>query len=147
MNYLKYIEYSAENLQFFLWHRDYTARWEALKESEKALAPEWKPANVDSDGLILPSPVRPKRVAPQIMEVLKNTDFADQPKGFTADTCYVHTPSKSGSFEDKRDLGSEYGSSFGDDKTLLSSSASVQRTIADQAFEDAGMKWKPCTML
>ncbi|KAK6437152.1 hypothetical protein LTR95_006647, partial [Oleoguttula sp. CCFEE 5521] len=23
MNYLKYIEYSAENLQFFLWYRDY----------------------------------------------------------------------------------------------------------------------------
>ena len=42
MNYLKYIELSAENLQFYLWLQDYTKRFEQLSEHEKALSPEWK---------------------------------------------------------------------------------------------------------
>lgn len=138
MDYVKYIEHSSENLQFFLWHRDYIARWETLQVSEKVLAPAWTPNLADSDALSL---FRPKRVPPQIMDVLKNTDFVDHPKG-PVDPFY--TPPKAGSFEDKHDVQSVYGSSFGDDKTLLSSNASGYRIAADHAFEDAGMKWKPC---
>lgn len=41
MNYLIYIEHSAENLQFFLWHRDYLARFEFASTSDLVLAPEW----------------------------------------------------------------------------------------------------------
>ncbi|KAK6087862.1 hypothetical protein SCUP234_01501 [Seiridium cupressi] len=41
MNYLIYIEHSAENLQFFLWYRDYTRRFEEAQTSDKSLAPEW----------------------------------------------------------------------------------------------------------
>ena len=41
MNYLKYIELSAENLQFFLWYRDYVSRFDGLPANEKALSPEW----------------------------------------------------------------------------------------------------------
>lgn len=41
MNYLIYIEWSAENLQLFLWHRDYSARFAAAPASDRALAPEW----------------------------------------------------------------------------------------------------------
>jgi hypothetical protein len=41
MNFLKYIELSAENLQFFLWYRDYSKRFNELPASEKALSPEW----------------------------------------------------------------------------------------------------------
>ncbi|KAK2041466.1 hypothetical protein LZ31DRAFT_577651 [Colletotrichum somersetense] len=41
MNYLIYVEHSAENLQFFLWHRDYQTRFGEAKTSDLALAPEW----------------------------------------------------------------------------------------------------------
>jgi hypothetical protein len=41
MNYLLYIERTAEHLQFFLWYRGYIERFEALKSHEKALSPEW----------------------------------------------------------------------------------------------------------
>lgn len=41
MNYLIYIEMSAENLQFFLWHRDYVQRFNSATTSDIALAPEW----------------------------------------------------------------------------------------------------------
>lgn len=138
MNYVKYIEHSSENLQFFLWHRDYTTRWESLQSSEKALSPEWTPNLADADTI---SPIRSKRVPPQVMEVLKDTDFADHPKG-PVDPFF--TPPSAGSFVEKGDMHSVYGSSFGDDKTLISSNASGYRIAAEHAFEDAGMKWKPC---
>jgi len=41
MDYLVYVEHNAENLQFFLWFKEYTRRFNALPESEKALSPEW----------------------------------------------------------------------------------------------------------
>ncbi|KAH8661910.1 hypothetical protein BX600DRAFT_498527 [Xylariales sp. PMI_506] len=47
MNYLIYIEHSAENLQFFLWHRDYVKRFNEAKTSDIALAPEWTQAMED----------------------------------------------------------------------------------------------------
>lgn len=43
IDYLVYIEHNAENLQFFLWYRDYVRRFEALPENEKVLSPEWMP--------------------------------------------------------------------------------------------------------
>jgi hypothetical protein len=43
MNYLIYVTHDAENLQFYLWLRDYTRRFNALPESEKALSPRWDP--------------------------------------------------------------------------------------------------------
>jgi hypothetical protein len=41
MNYLLYVEFTAEHLQFFLWFRSYVERFDALKATEKALSPEW----------------------------------------------------------------------------------------------------------
>lgn len=139
MNYLQYIEYSAENLQFFLWFKDYTSRWEQLKDSEKALAPEWKTV-AESDKSL--SPARPKRLPPQIAEVLKNTDFSETPKPAAERTDPFNTP-PTGSFEDRREFGSEYASSMSDEKTLQSSTG--HHAVTEQAFDEAGMKWKPCT--
>jgi hypothetical protein len=44
MDFLVYISHDAENLQFFLWYRDYTKRFNALDEVERMFSPEWKPA-------------------------------------------------------------------------------------------------------
>lgn len=49
MNYLKYIELAAENLQFYLWVRDYTKRFNNLPASDRALAPEWTVSQVDAE--------------------------------------------------------------------------------------------------
>lgn len=40
MNYLLYVEYAAENLQFYLWHQDYVKRFQAASSSDMALSPE-----------------------------------------------------------------------------------------------------------
>jgi len=55
MNYLVYIEHSAENLQFFLWYRDYVARFARLPASEKALSSLWVDEKFDDD-MVKPSP-------------------------------------------------------------------------------------------
>ncbi|KAJ8106666.1 hypothetical protein OPT61_g9388 [Boeremia exigua] len=75
MNFLKYIELSAENLQFFLWYRDYSKRFNELPQSEKALSPEWRGSN-SSNG------EAPKLAAsnahPDASKVLDGTDFASE---------------------------------------------------------------------
>lgn len=44
MDYLMYVEHSAENLQFYLWHQDYVRRFNKADTSDLAMAPEWTPA-------------------------------------------------------------------------------------------------------
>lgn len=41
MNYLLYIEFAAENLQFYLWLQDYEKRFQALDVKNSVLSPEW----------------------------------------------------------------------------------------------------------
>ena len=149
MNYLKYIEYSAENLQFFLWFRDYTARFEKLPKNEQALSPEWTKAQAEiaESGPNGNSHRVAGHTNHKISEMLKDTDFADPPKppqnGHKIDPFI--TPDKTPSLDENRDGLSEYGSSNGDGTTLASSHA--HRSMADNAFEDAGLKWKPCESL
>ena len=42
MDYLTYIQHDAENLQFYLWLRDYTRRFAEEKLQDQVLSPEWK---------------------------------------------------------------------------------------------------------
>ena len=44
MDYLVYIEHNAENLQFYLWYKDYVRRFGTLSGNEKKLSPVF---NVD----------------------------------------------------------------------------------------------------
>ena len=138
MNYLKYIEHAAENLQFYLWFRDYSARWEQLPQSERVLAPEWTQAQTAAE--MAGNVARPKRTNAQVTALLKGTDFAEgSPIVDRADP--FNTPPKSSFTDEKRDAVSDYGSST-DEKSYGSST--VHKLVAEQAFDDAGMKWKPC---
>lgn len=77
MNYLIYIEHSAENLQFFLWHRSYVKRFHSAGTVDLVLAPEWtvdmqeeafdKLQKDHRDGL--------KRDPATVAAVFKGTDF------------------------------------------------------------------------
>jgi hypothetical protein len=51
MDYLVYVEHTAENLQFFLWFKDYTRRFNELPESQKVLSSEWDPEAKDTPNL------------------------------------------------------------------------------------------------
>ncbi|KAK9443068.1 Regulator of G protein signaling superfamily [Metarhizium brunneum] len=41
MNYLIYVEHSAENLQFYLWYKDYVKRFHEANAPDISLAPAW----------------------------------------------------------------------------------------------------------
>lgn len=41
LDYLLYVDQSAENLQFYLWMVDYCHRWKSIPEAERALSPKW----------------------------------------------------------------------------------------------------------
>lgn len=142
MNYLKYIEYAPENLQFYLWYRGYTSRFEELPTSEQALSPEWTRAQMETEATAAQQG-RSKRINPQVSALLKNTDFANDDASKANDKVDpFNTPSQAPSFEENSDGVSDYASSTGD-TTLISSTTA--RGIAGQAFGDAGMKWQPCT--
>lgn len=69
MNYLKYIEHDAENLQFYLWAKSYIAKFDALPASEKALSPEWTDADFEKvDSLPAPAAAESKHRSLKLSE-------------------------------------------------------------------------------
>jgi hypothetical protein len=81
MNYLIYIEHAAENLQFYLWYRDYIKRFDQTPASERALAPEWTAAQAEA--ALEASQVKThggKGTTISTSDLFKNTDFANGPK-------------------------------------------------------------------
>ena len=85
-----------------------------------------------------------KNLDPKIAEVLNSsTEFADpRAKPMSDRNDPFDTPDKTPSLEENRDALSEYGSTTAEDKTMASSTAHA--SMAENAFEDAGLKWKPC---
>lgn len=76
MNYLIYIEHSAENLQFFLWYRDYVKRFEEAHTSDKPLAPEWTQAMAEETlARIKKDAAEKRKTDPLAVELFKGTDF------------------------------------------------------------------------
>lgn len=77
MNYLIYVEMSAENLQFFLWHRDYVQRFHSATTSDIALAPEWTQEEQNETFNKLQKEHRAglKRDAAATAAIFKGTDF------------------------------------------------------------------------
>lgn len=77
MNYLIYIEHAAENLQFFLWYKDYTQRFDRLPENERKLAPVWTAEQAEAQALAMkdnPNPM--KSISAETAAIFKGTDFA-----------------------------------------------------------------------
>jgi hypothetical protein len=138
MNYLKYIELSAENLQFYLWFRNYAKRFNDLPESEKALAPEWLPEQESE------TPARPKRVSPETAAIFKGTDFANESKVTEGEkrnnpfSTPPHTPNG-----DATRVGGESMDSYEGMSITTGGGKSDHAIRASDAFETAGLKWKP----
>ena len=134
MNYLKYIELSAENLQFFLWFQSYTKRFNELPENEKALSPEWfEDSETDA-------PVRPKQLSPETAAVFAGTDFATDTRATETEKNPFFTPPRTPNEDAKREDGESLDSY---DASMLSGTKSDHAQRATGAFESAGFKWKP----
>lgn len=129
MDYLVYVEHNAENLQFFLWYKDYVRRFELLTKDEKALSPEWVPT-VDAPKLVKDTEKKPFNNKRHPLSAMMENGY----------------PSSTGA------------ELFGDDKdaprrvsTLKDSASMVGSTISDattlttaEVTAQAGLKWQPC---
>ena len=145
MNYLIYIERSAENLQFFLWYRDYCQRFSQLPAGERALSPEWTAEKAEADTYAAYSSVGVKKMSVETAEVFKGTDFA-QPKpalsGFNPAPDPFHTPPQT---PDDRSSIMRSESGWGNDASTLQSSRRTNfAEKANTAFEAANVKIQPC---
>ncbi|KAI1655877.1 hypothetical protein F4813DRAFT_365610 [Daldinia decipiens] len=76
MNYLLHIEHSAENLQFFLWYRDYIKRFNEAETVDTQLSPEWTQEMEDETSIRIQKDVLGKmRREPKAVAIFKGTDF------------------------------------------------------------------------
>lgn len=135
MDYLVYIEYTAENLQFFLWYRDYVRRFEKLSEKEKALSPEWIPEPVE-----VPTLGKDQENGSKMEKrgtVITVADDGYDSKG--AALFNEDKPRHQSVFGDK---GSMAAPSFIDPSVATSSIPSTAEVTAQ-----AGLKWQPCRFI
>ncbi|CAO2650909.1 Nn.00g092060.m01.CDS01 [Neocucurbitaria sp. VM-36] len=141
MNFLKYIELSAENLQFYLWFRDYSKRFDELPESERVLSPEWtgeKESQAEPKTGLKPT-------NPEATAMFKGTDFASDPKINESEKSGSNpffTPPRTPTSTDRR-AGGESLDSY--DESMTTGKANHTQRAAG-AFENAGLKWKPLTI-
>ncbi|KAI0803560.1 hypothetical protein GGR55DRAFT_691605 [Xylaria sp. FL0064] len=127
MNYLIYIEHSAENLQFYLWYRDYVRRFKAAPPSETALSKEWT-QEMEEDTLAKIQKDAAEKVRkgpPTAMEIFKGTDFEKIREIPVENRDPFATPPRS---------------SAGDSASLSGSQATTYFSQAGDAFFSAGVK-------
>lgn len=138
MNFLKYIELSAENLQFYLWFRDYSKRFDELPEAEQVLSPKWhgdmsmqmemKPANKPTNA--------------EAAAMLEGSDFANvyTPPSQKVGRNPFFTPPLTPTSLDRR----EDSLDSCDDSMTIGKVDHARRAAG--AFENAGLRWKPLTV-
>ena len=139
MNYLLYVEHAAENLQFFLWIRDYIVRFSELPESLKILSP---PVDVEKLEVEPPkTPLTPKSASKNTAIIFKGTDF-DAPQVTTLEVSCdsFESPLPSPAGEKPASI-----TPWDDGTTTLSGSRRTDtRQAVANAFESADVKWQPC---
>ncbi|KAI9656676.1 MAG: hypothetical protein M1831_004586 [Alyxoria varia] len=164
MNYLRYIEHDAENLQFFLWARSYIKKFDSLPEGEKKLSPVWTESQAEHDVMKPPPSPRQMKVSADTADVLKGTGLDSTPRIADADeksekSNPFQSPSRStrnvsedsGTYNPTDPIPasdhSEGRASSGWPSTHQSKNTQVEvRRKAGDAYEEAGLKWQPFTI-
>jgi hypothetical protein len=147
LNYLKYNERAAENLQFFLWYQDYVKRFNDAPESDRTLAPEWTEAHAESERKEYRQQLRARGNQNQVaQDMFKNSDFEDKAIVQESIDSTDATPfegDQAGPVEDKRENGSTDRPQSS--VTGMKSFVSGFSQKAESAFEENGLK-KPFTV-
>ena len=150
MNYLIYIEHSAENLQFYLWYRDYLKRFNELPPNERALAPEWSAEQAELDAQTIQGPPGPKQqVSAETAAIFKDTDFAPP----VASVLEVkgnpfNTPPRTPNAEQSRESVAPSERTWSENGSTLNANTDKSfQTKTAGAFQGADLKWQPCERL
>jgi len=154
MNYLKYVEHDAENLQFYLWFRDYVRRFDKLPAKQQALSPLWQPTTRADISLGKP---RESKIDQSVSVIFRGTDFEkESPLPNREHVAWTReiTSSDEISIADKQD-GVQTPSEL-DKRSIITENTNMTTTRevnlnptakVTEAFEEAGVQWKPFTTL
>jgi hypothetical protein len=141
INYLIYVEHSAENLQFFLWYKDYVKRFETASTADIALAPEWTPAmQGDTVAKLRKANLEKTRRDEGTADMFKGTDFDTQANSTGTEVFHhgINGPASrpsSGNDHDDEDSNAS--------TAVPPTHASSYKTQAAEAFQAAGAR-QPC---
>jgi hypothetical protein len=124
MDYLVYIEHSAENLQFYLWYQDYVRRWNALPANQRALSPELQPDQADFPNLTREKGTSREEKMPSAGPKMRSEEWTANGKSFLFDD------------QDEND----------DAASFVSFERSMTPNGGDISAQ-VGLKWKPCMSL
>ncbi|KAF1812468.1 hypothetical protein P152DRAFT_514115 [Eremomyces bilateralis CBS 781.70] len=150
LNYLKYVERSAENLQFFLWFKAYIQRFSALPESEKVLSPEWTAQQAEAEDAAYKATVattaRKTNISPDAALAFDSTIFAIVPTmgaGCSAVNPF-NPPSHSPVHGAEDSTSSEYNENVSGNSAAPSRTSIYRKTEA--AYGEADVKLQPFTV-
>jgi hypothetical protein len=140
MSYLIYVEHAAENLQFYLWFKDYEKRFNSNPTTDAKLAPEWTRAMQDEAIIKIRKEQADKmRKEPKAAAIFKGTDFEKNPtaqdRSMSATIDPFTTPPQSS--------GGDVASIFTATNTMPSLDATSYMSQASDAFQAAGTQ-QPC---
>ena len=140
MNYLVYIEHSAENLQFYLWYKDYQTRFAKADTSDLPLAAEWT-REMEEEVLSRMQKEKQTRLRQDEpgAEIFKGTDFEKKTK--KPDQAVVTTGGNPFNTPPRTPAGANDSDSLAPSNVV--SNPSTYRSQASDAFAAAGAK-TPC---
>jgi hypothetical protein len=79
MHYLVYIERAAENLQFFLWYRDYSRRFFLLPHCQQELSPVWtETLQTETDARGGQRATLLQTVSPEVVDIIEESQLASK---------------------------------------------------------------------
>lgn len=135
MDFLKYIEHDAENLQFFLWYKDYVKRFFTMPENEQKLAPEWTAEQAQAEKKAIDSE-KPLKATIDPNTPIRSTDF-DPPRPIQENGHNpFNTPPRTPSGNDRESMApSTVG--WSENGSTLNSGATDHTRKTAQAFEEA----------
>ncbi|KAH6607376.1 regulator of g signaling superfamily [Trichoderma cornu-damae] len=146
MNYLVYVEHAAENLQFYLWYKDYEKRFAEAKATNDndALAPEWTQAMEDEAvARVRKDQADKMRREPAVAvaaAIFKGTEFDKQPGDKKSDP-FNTPPLSANGVSDGGSLAAWWeAANSGGASNNHSASGSGSRAPAAEAFRSIGAR-------
>lgn len=157
MHYLIYVEHSAENLQFYLWLLDYTARFKSLSPSDRVLSSEVVSSAYSCTEVNNNSSSDNNITGPRHSKVVTKF-FGDKFQSPNVQLS-VPAPTKGNPFGTPLEtLMGAGASSYSFEKPsgngviapFLSETSTLRgvdhAAVAADAFQAVGMRWKPCEL-
>ncbi|PTB45292.1 uncharacterized protein TrAFT101_000751 [Trichoderma asperellum] len=138
MNYLIYVEHAAENLQFYLWYRNYEKRFGEANTSDINLSPQWTQAMEDEAmAKVRREQAEKMKKEPAVaVAIFKGTDFEKNAE--TNRSNPFNTPPRSANGVSDNDSAWDGVTINNASNNMLSASHCTSCTPVAEAFQAAG---------